>query len=58
MKFISRKVRELFTVQEVLRSKADTNCSTSPQIIRQFFVSHHQDSIQIVQIRRGGCNIF
>ena len=58
MKFINRIVRELFTAQEILHFKADTNCSTSPQIIQQFFVSHHQDSIQIAQIRRGDRDAF
>ena len=47
MKFIHRIISELFTTDEILSQSKNIHSLTKPQIIGQFFVSHHRDSVHI-----------
>lgn len=53
MKFINETIRKLLNTRETLGLQKDIDSSENSQIIEQFFVSHHQDSIQITLIRKG-----
>lgn len=53
MKFINKTIRKLLDTQETLSPKKDIDSMANSQIIEQFFVSHHRDSIQITLIRKS-----
>ena len=55
MKFINETIRKLLNTQETLSLQKDINSLANPQIIEQFFVSYHLDSIQITLIKKGNC---
>lgn len=52
MKFISKTSCKLLNTRETLSLQKDIDSLENPQIIKQFFVSHHQDSVQITLIRK------
>ena len=53
IKIINEAICKLLNAREILSLQKDIESLENFQIIEQFFVSHHQDSIQITLIRKG-----
>ena len=52
MKFINETTCKLLNNRETLSLQKDIDSLENSQIIKQFFVSHQQDSVQITLIRK------
>lgn len=52
MKFINEAIRKILDNRETPSIKKDINSLQNHKVIKQFLVSHHQDSIQITLIRK------
>ena len=53
MRFINETIGKLLNTEKTLSLQKDIDSLENPQIIEQFFVSYHQDSIQITLIRKN-----